>query len=185
MEADLQIIKDALQKNSLSYDQLREITFWGAEVLNLKIIENAEILAFNSHENILRILLPLETISEAFDWLRQFVSTINIPFPQLLHSEKTPQGIDLFITAPLENLCIIAKEMRQHSFEHDGLCSITATSRASTGAEIVEKVISILEKNKIKILHMTICAMSVTVFILPNYRIRAVELLHNMVKLTN
>jgi aspartokinase len=184
-QADLQIIKDALQINSLSYDQLREITFWGADVDNLKIIENSEILALNSHENILRILLPLDSISEAFDWLRQFVSTINMPFPQLLHREKSPQGIDLFITAPLENLCIIAKEMRQHAFEYDGLCSITATCRVSTGDEITEKVISILEKNKIKILHMTISAMSVTVFILPNFRIRTAELLHQMVRLTN
>lgn len=210
--ADPKVIKDAFPIAHLSYEQLLDMTFWGAKVLqyrsveiaknfkvplyvgqaytyengttveDMEMIEDSEIIALNSHENVLRIHSPLETLSEAINWLRQFLATKNIPFPQLLHSEKSSDGIDLFMTAPIENIGSIAGEMRHQSFQQEGLCSVTTTCRGSTRPELLEKIVSVLEQKEINIMYMIISAMSVTIFIKPAYRIQAIELLHQMVK---
>jgi aspartokinase len=109
----------------------------------------------------------------------------NIPFPQLLHTERSSDGIVLFVTAPIENLSAIATEMRQQSFQFEGISSVTTTCRGSIHPDLMEKVVGILEDINIKVMYMIVSAMSVTVFIRPNYRKQAIELLHKMVKKTN
>ncbi|MGZ3790701.1 MAG: amino acid kinase family protein, partial [Bacteriovorax sp.] len=210
--ADPELVKDAFPLTQLSYDQLLEMTFWGANCLqyrsveiaknfkvplyvgsahtkengtkveDMKMIEDSEVIALNSHKNVLRIHTPLASLSEAILWLRKFLETKNIPFPQLLHSEMFSTGIDLFMTAPVENIGAIANEMRYQACEPEGLCSVTTTCRGSTSSELVEKIVDVLEKKEIQIMYMIISAMSVTIFIKPGYRIQAIELLHQMIK---
>ncbi|MDD4972697.1 MAG: hypothetical protein PHY93_00020 [Bacteriovorax sp.] len=86
------------------------------------------------------------------------------------------------MTAPVENIGSIASEMRHQSFQQEGLCSVTTTCRGSTRPELMEKIVDVLEKKEIQIMYMIISAMSVTIFIKPGYRIQAIELLHQMIK---
>jgi aspartate kinase len=157
----------------------------GTTVGDLNFKEDSDVFAINSHENILRIVCPFDTISNAIDWLRQFLLTQNIPFPQLLHSERSIDGVDIFITAPVENISSIASEMRLQSFFQEVVCSVTATCRGTLDPELMEKVLLALEDNKIKIMYMIISNISLTVFLRPNYRKQAIELLHRIVKHTN
>lgn len=210
--ADPQIVKEAIPLTNLSYEQLLDMTFWGANVLqyrsveiaknynvplyvgpahtnqngtlveDMKMIENAEVMALNSYANVLRVHSPLETLSESINWLKDFVAKKNIPFPQLIHTERAEGGIDLFMTAPIENLGSIASEMCSQSYVSEGLCSVTATCQGSTKPELLDKVINLLEKNEIRVIYMIISAMSVTVFIRPVYRIQAIEILHQLVR---
>jgi aspartokinase len=75
-----------------------------------------------------------------------------------------------------------SKELSQQVFQSEGFCSLTSWCRGSTRPELLDKIVNTLEENKIKIMYMSISAMSVTIFIKPAYRIQAIELLHNMIK---
>jgi aspartokinase len=146
------------------------------------MIEEPELLALNSHKNVLRIHAHSETLSEAMNWLRNILKLKNIPFPQIIHSEKADGGIDLFLAVTNNKFNTISAEVSQPIFQSEGFCSLTSWCRGSTRPELVDKIVNTLEKNKIKIMYMSISAMSVTVFIKPAYRVSAIELLHNMIK---
>lgn len=210
--ADPQVIKEAIPLHNISYDQLLEMTFWGANVLQYRsveiaknnnvplyvgpahtkqngtivediiMIENTEVMALNSYANVLRVHSPLETLSEAINWLKIFLTSKNIPFPQILHSERVEGGIDLFMTAPIESLGPIANEVSHQSHSIEGLCSVTATCQGSTKPELLEKVVNLLEKNEIRVMYMIVSAMSVTVFIKPAFRIQAIGILHQLIR---
>jgi aspartate kinase len=213
--ADPQIIKNAYPIKSLSYDQLLEMTFWGAKVLQYRSVEIAknykvplyvgsassdvsgtmvsdlktkgesEIFAINSHENILKILSPIENLSDAIDWLQQLLQKINIPFPQLLHTERSSSGIDLFVTAPVETLSAITNEMQESTILFELVSSVTTTCRSSISPDLMENVIGILENKNISVMYMILSTMSITIFIKPQYRRLAIDLLHTLVKETN
>jgi aspartate kinase len=209
--ADPKVVADALPITKVSYDQLLDMTFWGAKVLqyrsveiakkykvplyvgpahttengttveDIPMIESSNVIALNSHENVLRIHSPLKTLSESIDWLKKILLNKNIPFPQLLHTERAEGGIDMFLTAPIENLGSIANEMGVESIINEGLCSVTTTCQGATRPELLEKVVNILEKNNIKVFYMMISSMSLTVFIEPIYRIEAIKSLHRLI----
>lgn len=211
--ADPQLIKEAEPITNLSYDQLLDMTFWGANVLqyrsveiakkynvplyvgpahtnqigttveDTKMIEDAKVMCLNSHAHVLRVHSSLETLSESIEWLKSFLKTKNIPFPQLLHTERAEGGIDLFMTAPVESLGPIASELGNQSYLNESLCSVTATCQGSTKPELLEKMVDLLETKGIKIMYMIVSAMSVTVFIKPVYRMQAIETLHQMIRM--
>jgi aspartokinase len=149
---------------------------------DINMIEDTEIIAVNSHENVLRIHSHSETLQEAVSWLRSILSVKNIALPQVIHSEKVSDGIDVFLTGPSNKIISISKNLSQQVLQSEGFCSLTYWCRGSTRPELLDKIVNTLEQNKIKIMYMSISAMSVTVFIKPAYRIQAFELLHNMIK---
>ncbi|NJM10404.1 MAG: aspartate kinase [Bdellovibrionaceae bacterium] len=130
--ADPRVLPDAHPIQELNYDQLLEMTYWGAKVLQYrsveiakhfqvplyvgpahsqdlgtfiqekKMIEDSEILALNSHETVLQIATPQKSLNGALKWLRQDLDARKIPFPQLLHSELINGTVQLFITGPNE-----------------------------------------------------------------------------------
>jgi aspartate kinase len=130
--ADPRLIPDAQPIRSLSYDQLLEMTYWGAKVLQYRsveiakhfqillyvgpahkhdlgtiitekqMIEDSEVLALNSHETILQIGTGKKSLNEAVSSFKAELEGSKIPFPQLLHSELMNGSIDLFVTGPKE-----------------------------------------------------------------------------------
>jgi aspartokinase len=116
------------------------------------------------------------------NWVRGSFKEKNIPFPSIVHSEKVSNGIDLFLTAPSKKMISFSKVFTEQIFQSEGFCSLTSWCRGSTRPELMDKIVNTLEKNRIKIMYMSISAMSVTVYIKPAYRVQAFELLHNMIK---
>jgi aspartate kinase len=130
--ADPRLIKEAQPLAQLSYDQLLEMTYWGAKVLQYRsveiakyfktplyvgpahsrdlgtfikekpVIEDSEILALNSHETVLRVNVNERTLHEAISALKIEFDDRKITFPQLLHSEIIDGACELFVTGPRE-----------------------------------------------------------------------------------
>jgi len=207
--ADPRIVKDAQPLPSLRYDQLLDMTYWGAKVLQYRsveiaehfqiplyvgpahsneygtlitekhMIEDSEILSLNSHETILQISTQQTSLNDAIQWFKKELDQRKTPFPQLLHSELIGGSIVLFVTGPKEITDSI------HSISSGGivreLSSVTATCRGSTRPETMEKVITALETHGVKIVNLLVSAMSVTVFIEKTLRVSAVQLLHKLI----
>ena len=130
--SDPHIVADAYPIPELSYDQLLEMTYWGAKVLQYRsveiakhfqiplyvgpahshdlgtlimekeMIEDSEVLALNSHDIVLQVSAPKKSLYEALRWFKQGLAARKIPFPQLLHSESVNGSIELFVTGPRE-----------------------------------------------------------------------------------
>lgn len=210
--ADPRVVSDALPISNLSYDALLEMTYWGAKVLQYRsveiaknfsvplyvgpahfkeqgtivedkpMIEDAEILALNSHERVLQVHAKQSSLSEALTWLHQFLDEKKISFPQVVHSEKAINGIDLFMTGPNENMEAISREISSSpGLEADELCTVTATCRGATRPELLERLVGTLEKTGINVLNMLVSSMSVTVFVESHLRQKAIRSLHPMI----
>jgi aspartate kinase len=130
--ADPRVVSDAHPIRDLNYDQLLEMTYWGAKVLQYrsveiakhfqiplyvgpahsfelgtlitekKMIEDSEVLALNSHETVLQISVPRKSLNEALQWFKRELDLRKIPFPQLLHSELANGTTELFVTGSRE-----------------------------------------------------------------------------------
>jgi aspartate kinase len=211
--ADPRVLPEAHPLQELSYDQLLEMTYWGAKVLQYRsveiakhfqiplyvgpahsqeqgtlimekqMIEDSEVISLNSHETVLQISTPKNSLNESLKWFQRELGERKIPFPQLLHSESVNGMIELFVTGPkeiVESIVLISQEQKGRQFIRE-LSSVTATCRGSTRPETMEKVISTLETKGVQIVNLLVSAMSVTVFIEKALRVSAVQLLHNLI----
>ena len=211
--ADPRLVPAAVPIQKLSYDCLLEMTYWGAKVLQYRsveiaknfrvplyigpahafeqgtlveeniMIEDSEVLALNSHETVLRVRTQQKTLMEALNWFRVFLLGENIVFPQMLHSEISSSGVDLFMTGPKEIMVAIGQALDKKDLSTmDSLCSVTTTCRGSTRPDLLERIVGSLENHGIQVIDMLVSSISVTVFIAGSSRQRALSLLHTMVK---
>ncbi len=207
--ADPRVVPEARSLSELHYDQLLDMTYWGAKVLQYrsveiakhfqiplyvgpahsyeqgtlitekKMIEDSEVLSLNSHETVLQINSRKASLNEALHWLKRQLEQKKIPFPQLLHSEQMGDGIVLFLTGPKE----ITEQIRWMlpGAAVRELSSVTATCRGSTRPETMEKLVGALETHGVAIINLLVSAMSVTVFVEKTFRVSAVQLLHHLI----
>jgi aspartate kinase len=135
--ADPRIVPSAHPLRKLTYDQLLEMTYWGAKVLQYRsveiaqhfriplyvgpahsqdlgtlisektMIEDSQLLALNSNETVLQIRTPKRSLGEAIGWFKHELEVRKIPFPQLLHSELVNGAFEIFVTGPTEMMTAI------------------------------------------------------------------------------
>jgi aspartate kinase len=154
----------------------------GTTIKETLMIEDSEVLALNSHETVLQIETLHNALGEALNWLKTELNSHKIPFPQILHSESVDGKMDLFVTGPKEVVSDLSKLTSINSAQHfHEYASVTATCRGSTKPEIMETIVGTLESQGIRVVNLIVSSMSITVFIEKSLRVKAIQLLHELI----
>lgn len=170
--ADPRIVPTAHPLANLSYENLLEMTYWGAKVLqyrsveiaknfNIKLyvgpahsygqgslieeasmIENAEILSLNSHDTVLRITSQNIHLKDALAWFKGILEQAKIPYPQVIHSEHENSFVELYVTGPSEILHSIAAEVGKVTAAH--LIELSSVTATCRGSTAAEIVENII-----------------------------------------
>ena len=214
--ADPRLVSDAKALHQLNYDQLMEMTFWGAKVLHyrsvelakqrevtlyigpasnktdegtlvkkgLNMFESSKVLSLNSHETVLQIYCESTSIAEALKKFQQTLEQKQIAFPQLLHAETQGNRQSLLLTGPQEITTAIKNEIKSFkgiTLQPTDFSTVTATCTGVTSPQIIQSALESLEKEKIKVHHTIISAMSTTMLIESKQREQALATLHKMI----
>lgn len=224
--ADPKIATNAKQIHQLSFDQLLEMTFWGAKVLHYRSVELAkskniplyigpahppvkhtkksnvrksgtlvqkevsmyeftEILAVNSHSEVLKFIIKNKSTSSAIEKMKLFLDENEIPHPQILHIEKNKDQLGLFVTGPSEVLTAIksfSNKDKNFKMSSEELCSVSATCAGATSNEAIEKMLRTLENHKIEVNYFFQSSMTSVFFIEKRNREAGIRCLHKLIK---
>lgn len=137
--ADPKIIPHARPLAQLNFEQMREMTFWGAKVLHSRSVdlaqsknvslyigpagkmkegtmisdknsyEKSQPLAVNSHASLLEISVPQSHTTEAYEYLAHTLTEQKLNMGQILFSKTDPQATIFYMTGPQELLSSIRK----------------------------------------------------------------------------
>lgn len=214
--SDPKIVSGTKTLSELNYDQLCEMTFWGAKVLHYRsaelakrmrvplyvgpaattgqgtiigertsiMYEASKILALNSHERILCLDFATANTSQAWTELKNFIDKNELGFPQVLLSEKTEQGVRLYLAGPSEILTTLQAEIqksKQLQFAKEDLASVTVTCAGSTSPAIMEKILATLQLAGIDVFNTIMSPLSNTVLIRASERQRTLQELHRLI----
>lgn len=214
--ADPNVVKDARPLHALNYDQLMEMTYWGAKVLHYRSVELAKMrdvplyigpaadengegtwvkkdlnmfesvkgLSLNSHETVLEITISGTKAGENLSSLRKAFEAKQIPFPQVLHTSIEQQVSKVLLTGPQEIMKSVQRELaatHQISLSSTIYSTVTLTCTGATSPLITEKVLAAMDKAQIKTEKLIMSAMSATVQIHQQDRIKTLEALHALI----
>ena len=148
----------------------------------LCMLEGSKIISLNSHEIVLNLKVPENTLPKALTWLNRFLDQYKIPQPQILHSTIGPEETNIFLTGPKEVLLAIAEQSPSSETRSDILSSVTATCMGSTSLDLMEKIANSLEDQNIKVKSLYIGPRSISVFIAQSMHENALKALHQLIK---
>lgn len=216
--ADPNVVKNARPLHELNYDQMMEMTFWGAKVLHYRSVELAKMrnvtlyigpaadskgqgtwikkdlnmfesvqgLSLNSHETVLEIMMSGHQVGKNLSDLRKQFEIKQIAFPQLLHSEVIEGSkTKVLLTGPQETMAAVQRELAQQTQVHLNskiYSTVTLTCTGATSPQIVENILSTLDKSEIPVEKLIMSAMSATVQVEQTHRKSTLEALHNLIK---
>lgn len=188
--ADPQDLPLAKPLAKLNYDQLLEMTFWGAKVLHYRSVEIAR-----AHEVDLYIglahqqsegtqvrkdlnmyestrFIALNSHSQVFQIavpdlgsFKKFLLDHQVPYPQILHLEPADKGLKILVTAPSENLQDMQKVLsKQNTFQllSTDLSTATMTCSGTTNLELFEKFMRSVQDSKLNVRQVLPSGMSFT-----------------------
>ncbi len=153
--------------------------------------EKSQVLAVNSHEQVLLFNLDADNTNTALEIFEKFLQQNEIPYPQVLHIKKIQtqhqEQIQMMITGPQEVLQQIEKSLHNNSDEslyltNNNLCSVTTTCRGNISLNISKTIIALLEQNKIELQEMLLNPMSVTLILNSSQRLQAINLIHSLIQ---
>lgn len=153
--------------------------------------EKSQVLAVNSHEQVLLFNLDADNTNNALEIFEKFLQQNEIPHPQVLQIKKIQtqhqEQIQMMITGPQEILQQIEKCLHNNSDEslylaNNKLCSVTTTCRGNISLNISKTIIALLEKNKIESQEMLLNPMSVTLILNSSQRLQAINLIHSLIQ---
>jgi len=216
--ADPKIVKNAKPIHQLTYQQLLEMTFWGAKFLNYRSVEHAakhqvpiyigpaankeakgttidldteikdkktnEILAINSHETVLKLILKQKNQKDFMLDLESDLLKKDLPLPQLLLFNQIEKETSAYLTAPAEQIKsmeIFFQSQNKFQQTEQKLSSVTTTCVEKTSVELIKKMTALLSKNKITIEHTDSNNMSISFFVPQEQRTQTIELLHSLI----
>lgn len=151
--------------------------------------EKSQILAVNSHEQVLLLNIDADNTHSALEIFENFLQKKEIPYPQVLHIKKIQaqqqEQIQMMITGPQEILQQTEKCLQQSSEDliylvDNKLCSVTTTCRGNISLSVSKKISEQLETNKILCHEMLLNPMSITVILNASQRLQAISLIHNL-----
>lgn len=208
--ADPRIVPEAYPLKELGYDQLLDMTFWGAKVLQYRSVEIAKYFKIplyvgsaHSYEEGTHIqesnkmiesteILSLNShetvlkIATQKATLKQALSW----FRTVLEAKKIPYpqmlhsesvGGVIELYITAPREAIAAMASLKSEAQIEEMCSVTATCRSSTRPEIMQMVVDSLEEKGMKIKSMLVSAMSMTVFLEKTLRESAIQMLHKLI----
>jgi aspartate kinase len=140
--------------------------------------EQNQILSVNSHKYVRAIQLDGMNIGEALKNLEALLSQAQLPWPQILDSEKQGDGWSFLITAPLEILQALLQSLQlSHSQEWS---TVTATCQGAFASALPEKISTALANQNIRIEKILFSSLSLTVLVSATDHDRTVQTLHEL-----
>jgi aspartate kinase len=204
--ADPKLISEAKPLANLNYDQLLEMTFWGAKVLHYKSVEmaknkNVKLYVGPADEKNYEQKLNYEC---AGTWISaNYKSEKNIPLAVNSHAKVLeiemaqdlffadlvkqqigfPQILKsqkntLFISGPAEILSAIEKN---YPNKHLNLCSVSLTMTESLTVEIKNQIIQTLNKKNIIVTDMIESSLTFTLILNQEHKTQAIQCLHGLI----
>lgn len=118
------------------------------------MFETHNVLAINAHESVLKLNFSSEDFSQALKSLTDFLNKNQIAFPQILHTQQHQSSLDIYITAPKEQLQLIETSFKEASpknikLNEETLSMVTATCTGLLSPEIWSKISTQLEKKNL------------------------------------
>lgn len=232
--ADPKIVKDAKKMSHLNYEQMLEMTFWGAKVLHFRSVElaktkkvpiyilqagqdqsgqfdkgtiidgenemyeSSQVLAINSHSQILILQISGKDTAAAIDNLKKHLDQNEIAFPQTLlisdlaasNTKTENQHLSFFefiLTGSFETIESIKKSIEINRkdisilFSPLQFCSVTCTCTGMTSYEISQQITKKLSENKINLVKLIYSSSSITAIIEASQKDKAIQALHSLV----
>lgn len=119
------------------------------------MFETHNVLAVNTHDTVLKLSFASEDFSQALKSLTDFLNTNQIAFPQILHTQQYPSHLDIYVTAPREQLQLIETSFQETSpknikLHKETLSMVTATCTGLLSPEVWDKICTQLQKNNLQ-----------------------------------
>lgn len=152
--------------------------------------EKSQILAVNSHEQVLLFNIDADNTHAALEIFEKFLHKNEIPYPQVLHIKKIQtqqqEQTQMMISGPQEVLLQIEKCLHNNSDDSvylvdNKLCSVTTTCRGNISLSISKKISEQLAQHKIQCHEMLLNPMSMTLILNSNERLQTISLIHNLI----
>lgn len=159
----------------------------GTEVRQeVKMFENQQILAVNSHHEIHHFEVPgVASLSDGFDRFHQLLRSSQLPMPQVLASTYDGGDLRAMYTSDTEHLAALKRAIESSGslkVHRPPLSSVTLTCAGSVATDLEVKVAQTLAAAGIRIEKTLQSPMSLSLMIQPELREKAIQLLHQMVK---
>lgn len=208
--ADPKIVKEAKPLRQLNYDQLQQMTKWGAKVLHSKSVEmaqakdvqlfvgpandtnsagtiiskNAKVeqdyLSVNSFANVFKIQYTGTEKKEFKDEFCHYLNTNQIAAPDILYSEEN----EFYVAGPKENLDLIFKlNFKNSNFKllNADLCSVSLTCKDKPSEHMIKETYKWVSEKE-KIIEKQICTLNNINFFLPIAdKNNAIQILHSFI----
>lgn len=148
-----------------------------------KMYEQAKILSVNTHKDVRWLVVRNQEIGSALQEFSTALRENNLPYPQLLDSERRLNDSAFLVTAPTETLNAIAQLSAMYpslSMQNDELSTVTATCQGSYASPVPEEISQALVQKNISIRKMLFNAMSVTILVNGKDRERAAQTIHDL-----
>ncbi len=154
--------------------------------------EKSQILAVNSHEQVLLFNVDADNNHAALEIFENFLHKNEIPYPQVLHIKKIQtqqqEQTQMMISGPQEVLQQIEKCLHNSSDDSvylvdNKLCSVTTTCRGNISLSISKKISEQLAQHKIQCHEMLLNPMSITLILNSNERLQTISLIHNLISI--
>lgn len=145
--------------------------------------EQAQIISVNSHKSVFQILVKKADLADALGDFTNELNQSSLPMPQLLDSEKHPEGWTFLITAASETLHAIDQlcaRIQQIECLQSHLSTITATCQGAFASSVPFEISKALTQANVKINKFIFGSMSITAVITSNDRERCLQLIHNL-----
>jgi aspartate kinase len=202
--ADPKIVSDAKSLAKISYDQLYNMTFWGAKVLNYRsaeiarqynvplyigpafgdqkangtLVSDLESDIQNLHgEKLISINSHKQVLKLNNPEFSNFLNLIKpqqIPEPQILIEDSN----HFWITYPEEIMTALFQSIK---LEDTKLASATCTFSAEPSKDLIRKLSTPLAENNIKIVETIIAKQNLSFIVGKNDKVKVIEILHRFV----
>ncbi len=150
------------------------------------MFETQQILSINSHEKVLRLQSSFSSISQALQALQTECDRLQIGFPQLLNAQESTVRQEILMTGPQETVTALETAFAQPNpfrLDREKLATVTLTCTGSATPELIQKVLTCLDSNKIHCHGTILSAMSISLIIDRAMREKAITCLHSLIDL--
>ena len=148
-----------------------------------KMLENQNITAVNSLNEVDHVFVKAPTTAEAYTTLDKELGIHQLPWPQILASaydEKTRECRYMY-TADHETLLGLRQTFADHMnirVQSKTLCAVSVTCSGGVGTDLLAKCLAKLDSERISVEKIVTGARTLSFFIQPEHRENAVRLLH-------
>ncbi len=148
-----------------------------------KMYEQAAILSINTHKDVRWLKIKKADLNACLQSLQLALTEANLPWPQLLDTERDQDACSLLITNPTETLNAIGKLHEKNpdiEYRTENLSVVAVTCQGSYASNFPEKICSALSKRSVIVQKLILGAMSIAVVVESKDRDKATQALHDL-----